>query len=143
MGYSVWDARASNRTNGLRCTFCAICTIYTICTSELFATRDYAQRQIWHILIPRSECNGPHPQRDLDCFIVLKVSDLATLPGNHNEHTVGSYDSLTGSNQLDFINIIRTRAHSLKVSMNSWSDNQDMILLDPIEGNGSNGSKFA
>ena len=51
--YSVWDARSSNHTNGLRCTFCVICTIYTIYTSELFAPRDCAQCQIWHILIPR------------------------------------------------------------------------------------------
>ena len=101
VSYSVCDARASNRTNGVRCTFCAICTIYRIDTRELFVPRDCAQRQIWHILIPRS-ANGPHPERDLDCLIVLEVSDLTTLSGYHHEHTLQVMTHWQDPSVLDF-----------------------------------------
>ena len=74
------------------------------------------------------------------------ATDLTTLLGNHHEHVLRGYDSLTGSRTTGFHQLICPALEIFWTLSRSTPDpttSQDMTLLAPIEGNGSNGSKFA
>ena len=85
-------------------------------------------------------------KRGLDCCIGLKAADLTTLLGNHHEHALRGYDSLTGSRTTGFHRLVCPALEIFWTLSRSTPDpttSQDMTLLAPIEENGSNGSNFA